>query len=120
MTACLSLANRTALGPEEPAAPGRAGGLRALRFTVLLDFSRPLVCRLDEGEANAAVSVLDDTQSGGMENSPDNGQADEEEEDATGPVAQHAKDYLDFSGSGTPMTMRGMRPSTFGTRGPAL
>jgi hypothetical protein len=27
--------------------------LGSLRFTVLLDFSRPLVCRFGEGEANA-------------------------------------------------------------------
>ena len=41
--------------------------------------------------------VLDDTQSGGIENSRDNGQADEEEQDTTGQFTQHMKDYFDIA-----------------------
>jgi hypothetical protein len=67
-----------------------------LRGTVLLDFSRPLFNRSDEGDTDAAASGLDDTQSGGIGNSPGNGQADKEEQDTTGQSTQHVlqKDAL--------------------------
>jgi len=72
--------------------------LGALSFTVLLDLSGPRVSGFGKGEVNAAA-VLDDTQSGDKENSPDNGQADEEEQDTTGEFTQHVKGCFDFSWS---------------------
>ncbi len=68
---------------------GRSRYLGALSFTVLLDLSGPLVSRFGKGEVNAAGALLDDTQARGIENSPDNGQADEEEQDKTGQSTQH-------------------------------
>jgi hypothetical protein len=67
--------------------------LGALSFTVLLDLKGPRVSRFGKSEVNAAA-VLDDTQSGGIENSPDNGHADEEEQDTTGQFTQHVKGLL--------------------------
>ena len=87
---------------------------------MLLDFNGPRVSRFGKSEVNAAASVLDDTQSDGIENSPQNGQADEEEQDTACQFTQHVKDYFVFSGSGTRMTMRGIKSEMPGVRGAAL
>ena len=58
---------------------------------MLLDLNRPRVSRFGKSEVNAAA-LPDDTQSGGIENSPDNGKADEEEQGTTGQFTQHVKD----------------------------
>ena len=69
----------------------------ALSFTVLLDLCGPLVRRFGKGEVNAAASVADDAQSHGIENSSENGEADEEEQDTTGQCTQHVNGaYLIF------------------------
>ena len=59
---------------------------------MLLDFSRSLLCRFGKSEANAAASVHDDAQSGGIEDSPKNGEADEEEHDVTGKFSEHVNE----------------------------
>ena len=56
---------------------------------MLLNLSRPFVCRFGKSELRASAPIEDDTQSGGKQNSPENGQADEEEEDTAGQFAQH-------------------------------